>query len=120
MAKECDSTLVHGVLRAATQVHRTLGPGLLESIYERALSLELSGNGIGVKSQVPVSVLYRGTDLGLGFRLDLLVADCLIVEVKCVTRLDHSHVKQLLTYLRLTDIETGFLSTSITRRSRPD
>src|SRR5687767_3635490 len=109
MARECDVALADKVLRAAMEVHRHLGPGLLESIYERALLLELTQNGVAVESQVPVSVYYRGTDLGLGFRVDLVVDGCLIIEIKCVSRLDHSHVKQLLTYLRLADIESGFL-----------
>ena len=109
MARECDHHLIQHVLGAAIDVHRALGPGLLESVYERALEFELGARGIAVLSQVPIPAFYRGVELGIGFRADLLVDQCLVIEIKCVSHLDNSHVKQLLTYLRLADIETGLL-----------
>jgi GxxExxY protein len=86
-----------------------LGPGLLESIYERALLFELNEVSLPVKSQVEISVLYRGRDLGLGLRLDLLVDGQLVVEIKSVSRLDEVHLKQMLTYLRMARVKTGLL-----------
>ena len=109
MAKDCDPVLIDNVLTAATDVHRALGPGLLESIYEKALVHELGLRQIAVETQIPVSVIYQGRELGAGFRLDLLVERTLILEVKSVRRIAPTHVKQLITYLRLSDIGVGFI-----------
>jgi GxxExxY protein len=109
MTRDCDPRLIDAVLTAATDVHRALGAGLLESVYERALLHELRLLGIPAETQAPVSVRYKGRDLGVGFRLDLLIDRQLIVEVKSVRRLDPTHVKQLVTYLRLSDIRLGYI-----------
>ena len=90
-------------------VHRELGPGLLESIYAAALADELTNAGLQVEQQRGLPVIYRGKDLGLGFRLDLLVADNVIVEVKSVESLHDVHKKQLLTYLKLSGLKVGLL-----------
>ena len=74
MAKDCDPKIIDTVLTAATTVHKVLGPGLLESIYERALHIELQASGISASAQVEVPIRYKNVDLGLGFRLDLIVA----------------------------------------------
>ena len=97
------------VIGAAIEVHRVLGPGLLESAYELALERELILRGHSVERQKPVSLEYKGTALGDGFRIDLLVDDELIVEVKAVDGLLPIHEAQLLTYLRLTAIRLGLL-----------
>jgi GxxExxY protein len=90
-------------------VHRTLGPGLFESVYEAVLALELSQAGLSVARQAPVSVQYDDTPLGDGFRVDLLVEDKLVIEIKSIERLSPLHSKQLLTYLRLLDQPLGLL-----------
>jgi len=91
------------------KVYNTLGPGLLESVYEAALKYELINEGLHVKSQVEVPVMYNDIKLELGFRLDLLVNDKVIIEIKSVEDLAPVHHKQLLTYLKLTDKRLGLL-----------
>ena len=90
-------------------VFNELGPGLLESVYESALVYELKEKGLNVKSQVPVPVIYKGIGLELGFRLDLLVENKVIIEIKSVEFLQNVHKKQLLTYLKLTGLKLGIL-----------
>ena len=91
------------------EVYKTLGPGLLETVYEKALIYELEIKGIPVKSQVEVEMNYKGVNIGDGLRLDLLVDDKLIVELKSVEELKPVHHKQLLTYLKLMDKRLGLL-----------
>jgi len=90
-------------------VFKALGPGLYESVYEKALIVELKRLGLNVLSQVPISAVYEGVDLGEAFRLDLLVEDKVIVEIKSVENLQLVHHKQILTYLRLTNLKLGIL-----------
>jgi GxxExxY protein len=97
------------VIGAAIEVHRVLGPGLLESAYELALERELILRGHHVERQKPVSLEYKGMPLGEGFRLDLLVDDRLLLEVKAVEVLLPLHEAQLLTYLRLSAKRFGLL-----------
>ena len=97
------------VIGAAIEVHRVLGPGLLESAYELALERELILRGHSVERQKPVSLEYKGTALGDGFRIDLLVDDRLLLEIKAVEGLLPRHDAQLLTYLRLTGKRVGLL-----------
>lgn len=101
--------LSYKVIGCAMEVYNVLGPGLLESAYEKALLHELQINGLSVSSQVPVEMLYKGVNLGEGLRLDLLVEDSLIVELKSVDELKPVHYKQLLTYLKLLDKRIGLL-----------
>ena len=101
--------LSYKVIGCAMEVYNVLGPGLLESAYEKALIHELQINGLSVSSQVPVEMLYKGVNLGEGLRLDLLVEDSLIVELKSVDELKPMHYKQLLTYLKLLDKRIGLL-----------
>ena len=91
------------------EVYNTLGPGLLEAAYEKALIHELELNGLSVASQVPVEMNYKGVNLGEGLRLDLLVEDSIIIELKSVEELKPVHYKQLLTYLKLMDKRIGLL-----------
>ena len=97
------------VIGAAIEVHRVLGPGLLESAYELALERELTLRGRAVERQKPVSLEYKGTRLGDGFRIDLLVDNRLLIEIKAVETLLPIHEAQLLTYLRLTGKRFGLL-----------
>ena len=90
-------------------VNRNLGPGLLESVYEAALLYELKKNNLEVKSQVPLPVLYEGIRLEVGFRLDILVEEKVIIEIKSVEVLSKIHYKQLLPYLKLSDKKVGIL-----------
>ena len=91
------------------EVHRELGPGLLEAIYEAALTIELESRGFDVQCQVPFCVYYKQTKLKIGFRLDLLIEDSVVVELKSVEKLEKVHHKQLLTYLKLSDRRLGLL-----------
>lgn len=101
--------ITYKVRGAIYTVINELGPGLLESVYEAALKIELEEMGLKVESQVPIPVYYKGIDLGLGFRIDLLVEDLLIIELKSVEAIQNVHLKQLLTYLKLTGKPVGLL-----------
>jgi GxxExxY protein len=104
-----DDVLTHGIIGSAIEVHRVLGPGLLESVYETALCHEILSRGFGVRRQVLVPVRYKGLQLKTGIRLDLCVEERVIVEVKAVEHLHEIHRAQLLTYLKLTNIRIGLL-----------
>ncbi len=97
------------LLHCAYEVYNELGPGLLESIYEEALYRELSNNGFEVKRQVSVPVYYKGEKIRDDLRLDLIVDDLVIIELKSVTEYKKLFEKQLYTYLRLTDCELGYV-----------
>ncbi len=97
------------VIGVAIEVHRALGPGLLESVYESCLAHELTLQGISFQTQVPVPVIYKGLSLDCAYRLDLVVDRQLIVEVKAVEKLLPIHSAQLNTYLKLTGIRAGLL-----------
>lgn len=97
------------VVDTALQLHRDLGPGLLESVYEAVLAKILVDKGLAVERQKPVPICYQGIEINEGFRLDLLVDGQLIVELKSVEALHPVHPKQLLTYLRLMNLPLGLL-----------
>lgn len=97
------------VIDAAVQVHRELGPGLLESVYEAIFANELRRRQLQVERQVPVAVEFRGIKFDEGFRADIVVENKVVIELKCVETVHASHKKQLLTYLRLTEMKLGFL-----------
>jgi len=109
LAEFAQSELSGRVLGAAFEVHTHLGPGLLESAYQRALAQELHLQGIAFASQVGVPLYYKGVALDAPLRLDLLVEDRLVVEVKSVAALEDIHHAQLLTYLRLAKLQAGLL-----------
>jgi GxxExxY protein len=104
-----DNVLSSEVIGAAIAVHKELGPGLLESVYEGALVIELNDRKIPFARQIEMPVRYKNRPLAGRLRVDLLVADRLIVEVKAVDRLNELHEAQLLTYLRLTSRRLGLL-----------
>jgi GxxExxY protein len=97
------------ILDAAITVHRELGPGLLESTYEVCLVHELTNRGLSVERQKSLPVMYRGAQIDAGYRLDLLVEGCVVLELKAVDELSKIHYAQLLTYLKLSGHRLGFL-----------
>jgi GxxExxY protein len=97
------------VLEAAIRVHRELGPGLLETVYEVVLARELSDLGLKVERQVAVPILYKGIRFDEGFRADIIVEQKVLLELKSVERVSPAHKKQVLTYLRLTGLKLGYL-----------
>ena len=101
--------LSNRIIGCAIEVHRELGPGLLESTYEQCLAHELKLNGIRFKLQHPQPVEYKGVRLDCGYRVDLLVEDKLIIELKSVEQIKGIHEAQLLTYMKLAGVKTGLL-----------
>lgn len=97
------------IIDAAIAVHRELGPGLLETVYEVVLAKELMGRGLQVKRQVSVPIVVRDINFDEGFRADLIVENKVIVELKSVQKINDSFKKQLLTYLRLSEKKLGYL-----------
>jgi GxxExxY protein len=97
------------VVDSVFKVHKTLGPGLLESAYETVLVYELQKRGLAVATQVPVPIVYEAITLDTGFRADLIVENLVIIELKSVEKIIPVHKKQLLTYLRLADKRLGLL-----------
>jgi len=97
------------VIGCAIEVHKALGPGLLESVYQPCLAYEPTIRGVSYAQQVPLPVVYKGMPADCGYRLDLVIEDRLIVEVKCVDRLLPLHDAQLPTYLRLYGASRGLL-----------
>jgi GxxExxY protein len=101
--------LTNSIIGAAIAVHRNLGPGLLESIYEACLTWELQERGVGVEQQVAVPVIYNGHQLRVAYRVDLVVERSVIVEVKAVDRLHPLTDAQVLTYLKLSGLKTALV-----------
>lgn len=97
------------VIGCLIEVHRTLGPGLLESVYEHCLALELALAGLPFEQQLPLPVVYKGTQLDCGYRLDIVVDKTLVLELKAVESLLPVHEAQLMTYLKLCGLHHGFL-----------
>ena len=97
------------VIGAAIEVHRELGPGLLESAYEACLAHELAGRGVAFERQKALPVIYRGVKVDCGYRLDLLVQDAVIVELKAVEKVLPIHEMQVLSYLRLSGLKVGLI-----------
>ena len=101
--------LIYETIGAAFEVYNTLGPGLLESVYEKAMIVELKSRGLSVQSQFSVEIHYKNTLIGSDLRLDLLVENKLIIELKSVETLNSVHFKQVRTYMRLLDKSAGIL-----------
>ena len=97
------------IIGAAIEVHKAIGPGLLESAYEQCICHELSLRGLSFKRQVPLSVSYKGISLDCGYRLDVVVEDVIILELKSCERIEPIHRAQLLTYLKLSGLNIGLL-----------
>jgi GxxExxY protein len=97
------------VFESALKVHKSLGPGLLESAYEECLFYELKKTGLRVKKQKPIPLIYEEVNLEIGYRIDIIIENKFIVEVKSVEVLNEVHLAQLLTYLKLSDCKLGLL-----------
>jgi GxxExxY protein len=104
-----ENNISYAIRGAAFKVHTELGPGLLDSVYESALAFELRQEGFDVLTQLGIPVVYKDVEMDQGFRMDLLVNRKVIVEVKSVDTLLDVHHKQLLTYLKLSNIKLGLL-----------
>ena len=104
-----ENEIAGAVIDAAYEVHSTLGPGLLESVYEKALAQELALREVSARAQVSVPVKYKGAEFPEGFRADLIVGEKVIVELKAMEKLSEIHSTQLLTYLRLSWLRLGLL-----------
>lgn len=101
--------LLYSIRGAALNVYNELGPGLLESVYEKALIYELKLQGLNVKSQIEVPIIYKGVQISNDMRLDIIVNDTVIIELKSVDMLQKVHYKQLRTYLQLANKPAGIL-----------
>jgi GxxExxY protein len=106
---DAQQALTHSIIGAAIEVHRELGPGLLESAYETCLVHELQLRSLSFRRQVPLPLNYKGVSLDCGYRIDLIVADTVLLELKAVEDVLPIHEAQLLTYLRLSGIKIGLI-----------
>jgi len=104
-----DTELTHQIIGAAITVHRELGSGLLESVYEECICFELARIGMSFERQKPIPVVYRGTKLDCGYRADLVILNRVIVEIKAIAALAPIHEAVMLTYLRLSGCHIGLL-----------
>ena len=107
--RKTDEGLTETVIGASIEIHKELGPGLLESTYETCLVFELENRGISFKRQLELPINYKGLNLDAGYRIDILVEDRLILELKAVEKIHPIHEAQLLTYLKLTNCCIGLL-----------
>ena len=106
---EIHDKLTYQIIGAAIEVHREFGPGVLESAYEASLCVELAERGLSVERQVTLPLMYKNQKIDAGYRPDLVINGSVIVELKCVEKLLPVHDAQVLTYLKLSGIETGLL-----------
>src|SRR5512142_3193207 len=97
------------ILDCAFKIHSALGPGLLESVYVECLSYELEESGFKIKKQIPLPLIYKNVKLEAGYRLDIMVEDSIVVEVKSIDALADIHLAQILTYLKLSGCRLGLL-----------
>jgi GxxExxY protein len=115
-----ENEISNKVIGIAIELHKKLGPGLLESVYENALAYDLKETGLKVIQQVPMPFEYKEVKLDVGYRLDLLVEDKLIIEIKSVETLAPVHYAQLLTYLKLSNLKLGLLINFNTKLLKDD
>ena len=101
--------LTASIIGGAIEVHKALGPGLLENAYEECLAIELAERGLAVARQVPIPVFYKGRKVEIGYRIDMLVNDLVVLELKAISEILDVHEAQLLTYLRLANKRVGLL-----------
>ena len=104
-----ENSLSYEIIGSALELHKTIGPGLLESAYENALAYELRKKGLDVKQQVPMPFIYKDVKQDVGYRIDLIIENCVIIEVKSVEALAPVHYSQTLTYLKLSGLKLGLL-----------
>ena len=115
-----ENEISNKVIGIAIELHKKLGPGLLESVYENALAYDLKEAGMKVLQQVPMPFIYKEIKMDIGYRLDLIVESKLIIEVKSVEVLAPVHYAQLLTYLKLSDLKLGLLVNFNTKLLKDD
>jgi len=111
-----ENDLSYKIIGAAMELHQALGPGLLESVYEAALAYDLRELGFNVKTQVPMPLVYKEVKQDVGYRLDILVENKVIIEIKSVENLAPVHFAQTLTYLKLADKKLALLINFNTKR----
>jgi len=104
-----ENEIAKHIVDAALKVHKRFGPGLLESVYEAVLAAELERRGLRVKRQQPIPVIYEDVRLDIGFRVDLIVEDKVVIEIKSIEAIASVHDKQVLTYLKIADKRLGLL-----------
>ena len=104
-----ENELAKIVVDSALKVHKALGPGLLESVYQSVLAYELRQNGLTVEAEVSIPVVYGQVQIETAFRADFIVENCLLIELKSIEQVNPIHKKQVLTYLRLSEIKLGLL-----------
>lgn len=104
-----ENELSYEIIGIALELHRNVGPGLLESAYQKALAYDLMESGLDVREQVVMPFVYKEVQMDIGYKLDLLVEEKIIIEIKSVSELAPVHHAQLLTYLRLSDLKLGLL-----------
>ncbi len=104
-----ENDISYEVIGIAIELHRTIGPGLLESAYENALAYDLRENGFNVRQQVSLPFVYKGVNMEVGYRVDLIINDIVLIELKSVDSLAPVHFAQTLTYLKLSNIKLGLL-----------
>ena len=104
-----ENQIAREIVDAAVQLHRELGPGLLESVYEAVLAYELQQRGLTVQRQVPVPIEYKGLRFEEGFRADMIVNGLVVVELKSISEINNAHRKQIQTYVRLKKLRLGLL-----------
>ena len=97
------------IRKSIFSVYNELGPGLLEKVYEKILALELQNNGLKIKTQVPVPIMFKGIEVNSSFIADIIVEDKVIIEIKSIEEINNVHHKQVLTYLKLTGLKLGIL-----------
>ena len=107
--KTSTDAISEAVIGCAIEVHKELGPGLLESVYAECLVYELENKGVEVKRQVELPIKYKDKDLKCGYKIDILIPEILVIELKTVEKLLPVHQSQILTYLRISEINTGLL-----------
>ena len=115
-----ENEISNKVIGIAIELHKKLGPGLLESVYENALAYDLKEAGMKVLQQVPMPFIYKEIKMDIGYRLDLIIESKLIIEVKSVEVLAPVHYAQLLTYLKLSDLKLGLLVNFNTKLLKDD
>ena len=104
-----ENEISHKIIGAALNIHKSLGPGLLESVYENTLAYDLKEMGLTVKTQAPIPLVYKEVNMEAGYRIDLLVENKVIVEIKSIEALAPIHFAQVLTYLRLSNYKLALL-----------
>ena len=107
--KEKLDNITGTIINCAIDVHKALGPGLLESAYEACLAFELAEQGLKIERQKPLPIVYRDVKLDCGYRLDILVEESVVIEIKVVDQIAPIHKAQLLSYLRLSECKVGLL-----------